>query len=150
MALLLLLGLALLGIWTAWTLYIEEKQQPVKVGLLLQVRHGEKFLDPFLRLLCQLLRVSPQIEVGEIWILAEDDGEQAMPIVQRLQRSYPPLHVRTGVNHDQVNFSQADGQLLLFLDLTDRLTPLAALQAVAQLLTNSPASIGTVALPVSD
>jgi hypothetical protein len=147
MVLLLLAGLALLGIWTAWALYIAEKQRPVKVSLMLQVQHGERFLDPFLRLLCQLLSHSSQIEVGEIWILAEDDGQQVMPIVERLNHTYPFFRFRSGVKHNLVDFDQAEGQLLLFLDLTDRLTPLAALQAVAQLLTNGPTPIGTAALP---
>lgn len=147
MALLLLAGVSLLAIWTWWTCYIAERQSRVSVSLLLQVQQGEEYLDPFLKHVLQIFRNSAQLNLRDIWILAKDDGEQALRIVQRLDAECPLFSFRSQTEPEQLDLAQINGQILLFLDLVNRLTPVAALQAVNQLLTHGPTPPGTVALP---
>ncbi len=147
MALLLLAGTLLLAIWTWWTFYIADRQARVSVSLLLQVQQGEEYLDPFLKHVLHIFRHSAQIRLRDIWILAKDDGEQALRIVQRLDAEYPLFRFHAGQEPEQLDLAQVNGQVLLFLDLVNRLTPATALQAVNQLLMNGPTPPGTAVLP---
>lgn len=149
MALLLFAGTLLLAVWTWWTFYIADRQPEVSVSLLLQVQQGEEYLDPFLRHVLHIFRRSAQLRLRDIWILAKDDGEHALRIVQRLDAEYPLFQFRPRQEPEQLDFAQADGQILLFLDLVNRLTPVTALQAVNQLLMNGPTPPGTAVLPTS-
>ena len=150
MALLLLGGLLLLVAWVFWTLCIVESQRPVTISLVVKVQRGEEYLDPFLRLICCLFRQSMHISLREIWILALDEGEATHRIIHRLNLAYPLFRFRALVEQSHEDFNEANGQVLVILDLVNRLTPLAALQAVTQLLSASPTSPGTIALTPGD
>lgn len=147
---LVLLGLLAMGGWAAWVLYIAEKQRPVTVSLLLTVQQGEQYLDPLLRQVSQLFRQSSQLDLREIWVLAADEGEEARRIVHRLNRDLPLLHFRSSVRPGELELAEAKGQVLVILDLVNRLTPLAAVQAVARLLAAGPTPPGTIALTSGD
>lgn len=146
MALLLLTGLLLLAAWVWWTLYIVERQRPVTISLVVKVQRGEEYLDPFLRLICRLFTQYRHITLREIWILTLDEGEEAQQIVRRLNLTYPLFRFRATVVPSREDFHEANGQVLVILDLVNRLTPLAALQAITQLLAAGPTPTGTIAL----
>lgn len=150
MAQLLFGGTILLAIWVWWTLYIVDEQPTVSISLLLRVQQGENYLGPFLSQLCQLFRHSTQISLQDVWILTKDDGEQALRIVQRWDAKYPLFHFQAGIEPEQLDLAQVNGQVVVFLDLVNRLTPLTALQAVTQLLANGPTPPGTVVLPTGN
>jgi hypothetical protein len=145
MALLLLAGLMLLTAWVIWILYIVDRH-PVTVSLLVKVEQAEDYLDPFLRLLRQLFQQSNRVLLGEIWVLTADDGEEARRIVQRLNFDTPLFRFRSSVGEFGNGLVDANGQVLLILDLVNRLTPAAAVQAVSQLLTAGPTPPGTTVL----
>lgn len=139
-------GTVLLAGWIAWTLYITNNSKPVKVSLVLWVTHGEDFLDPFLRSVCQMFRQTHHVTLSEIWILDSGDGPEARQIVSRLQNKYPVFRFRSRISPGQSTVVKAEGDVLWLLDLATRLSPLGALCALAQLLTRGPMPPGSIVL----
>ncbi len=147
---LLIGGTLLLAAWVAWTLYIANNNRPVKVSLVLWVDKGEEYLDPFLRSVCQMFRQTHHVMLSEVWVLDSGDGPEARQIINRLQLRYPMFRFRSYISPGHASTVKADGDILWLLDLANRLTPLRALDALAQLLNNGPMPPGsTVLLPNS-
>ncbi|MGI6345036.1 MAG: hypothetical protein ACOX18_08285 [Bacillota bacterium] len=134
MAGLFLVGIALLGIWAAWSLYIAGKRQSIAVSLVLQVEHGEEFLDPLLQLVWRLFREAEHLSLSDVWVVSNDDGGSLAPLIQRLQDTYPLLHWMTGTDATHAVCDRASGQVTWVLDLTRRLTPLQAVELLGRLL----------------
>lgn len=133
----IVVGLVLLVAWVVWVLYIVNPEQQVTISLIFKVEQAEPWLDPFLRSACQLFAQASHLRLLETWVLATDDGEAEHPIVQRLQRSYPFLHLQGRVTDLDIYLTQAGGQVVWFFDLTKQHSPTAVLQALEQLLLQS-------------